>query len=823
MTPSQSTITPEDTDSADPVQEDQVIIRDTPPQRVHDAEDLLRALAALILGILVTLAAVYLKGIAAGVESDMRQAGNAMDWLMDVPTAFLQQAVTVTVVLAVLVHLLVNREWIQAITAPLAMFLGFGLVMLTSNLILKAGNPTLIASFSSQNAIGSPVLLPDFYAGLAAFLSAAGPRRLRSSVKWGWNALYVVAIIMVAISSNSASGVLVSLILGRIMGMVVRYLAGTQNKGAWGQGVVQAIASIGIHAASLERQDPSLDNDGQPLPALDDDLIEASRIYRARDRDGRTYTVSVMDGQLHTMGYLMQLWQWIKLSGVSMRRDRSVRNSMQHHMAMLTELRDLGLTTLHPYGLAESAESSILVLEDDVHLGPLEPENLDADRAKQLMDYLRRANERGFTHRRIRPETLAVDQSASAVIAGWENGDSASSQANIALDRVQLLALIAAMIGVDQAITAARASWGVKTLAGLSPFCQMVAIPSQTQALPGWDRQILTDLRKQLQTLAPPESVAETGQVTLSRFSLRSFVALALLVVAVAVIVTQFNLPQVISAVRNANPWMAGLSFLLGSLSWVGCAITLGVFIDPAKRDFKGIFLSQVASSFTSVSMPAGVGPAFVNLQFLRRDGYDNTMATAIMSAVVAVQFATTFCLLIGIGLFTGRNTLSGMIPTNTLVIVIGTVAIIAALIMAVPYTRRLVMERLMPIVASYARHLIEILTQPRQLVVAVLGAVMQSAALGMSFWAALMAFGCRTNVFETTFVFLLANTLGSAVPTPGGLGAIEAVLFSAFRLAGVPSGVAISATLVFRVATYWLRIPLGALAMRWLSNHNRI
>ena len=506
-----------------------------------------------------------------------------------------------------------------------------------------------------------------------------------------------------------------------------------------------------------------------------------------------------------------------------MRRDRSVRNSMQHHMAMLAELRDLGLTALHPYGLAESAESSILVLEDDVHLRPLEPGSLDTDRAKQLMDYLRRANERGFTHRRIRPETLAMDQSGSMVIAGWENGDSASSQANIALDRIQLLTLVATLIGVDQAIQAARASWGVKTLAGLSPFCQMVAIPSQTQTLPGWDRQILTDLRKQLRALAPPESVAETGQVTLSRFSLRSFVALALLVVAVAVIVTQFNLPQVISAVRNANPWMAGLSFLLGSLSWVGCAITLGVFIDPAKRDFKGIFLSQVASSFTSVSMPAGVGPAFVNLQFLRRDGYDNTMATAIMSAVVAVQFATTFCLLIVIGLFTGRNTLSGMIPTNTLVIVIGTVAIVAALIMAIPYTRRLVMERLMPIVASYARHLVEILTQPRQLVVAVLGAVLQSAALGMSFWAALMAFGCRTNVFETTFVFLLANTLGSAVPTPGGLGAIEAVLFSAFRLAGVPSGVAISATLVFRVATYWLRIPLGALAMRWLGSHNRI
>ena len=255
----------------------------------------------------------------------------------------------------------------------------------------------------------------------------------------------------------------------------------------------------------------------------------------------------------------------------------------------------------------------------------------------------------------------------------------------------------------------------------------------------------------------------------------------------------------------------------------MGGAITLGVLVDKKKRNIPGIFLSQVASSFTSVSMPAGVGPAFVNLQYLRKSGYGNTMATAIMSAVVAVQFATTFVLLIAIGLFTGRNTLSGMIPTNTLVIVIGVVAIVAALAMAIPYTRRLIMDKFMPIVTSYARHLFDILTQPRQLALAASGSVVQSAALGMSFWAALMAFGCRTNIFETTFVFLLANTLGSAVPTPGGLGAIEAVLFSAFRLAGVPSGVAISATLVFRVANYWLRIPLGALAMRWLGRHNLI
>ena len=59
---------------------------------------------------------------------------------------------------------------------------------------------------------------------------------------------------------------------------------------------------------------------------------------------------------------------------------------------------------------------------------------------------------------------------------------------------------------------------------------------------------------------------------------------------------------------------------------------------------------------------------------------------------------------------------------------------------------------------------------------------------------------------------FLLANTLGSAVPTPGGLGAVEAVLSVAFTAVGIPSSIAVSATLVYRIAFYWLRIP----SVRW-------
>ena len=64
--------------------------------------------------------------------------------------------------------------------------------------------------------------------------------------------------------------------------------------------------------------------------------------------------------------------------------------------------------------------------------------------------------------------------------------------------------------------------------------------------------------------------------------------------------------------------------------AWVGSSITLGAFMDEDKPGATTLFMSQAASGLTAVSMPAGVGPAFVNMQLLRKNGYDNAQATAL-------------------------------------------------------------------------------------------------------------------------------------------------------------------------------------------------
>lgn len=97
--------------------------------------------------------------------------------------------------------------------------------------------------------------------------------------------------------------------------------------------------------------------------------------------------------------------------------------------------------------------------------------------------------------------------------------------------------------------------------------------------------------------------------VTLSRFSFRSFIAIALLVVAVYVVFTQIQPAEMIKAVKEANIAMALVCVLFGLLAWFGSAMTLGCFMDADKRNPIGLYCSQMASGFTAVSMPAGRRP----------------------------------------------------------------------------------------------------------------------------------------------------------------------------------------------------------------------
>lgn len=803
-----------------------LVIEDTQPSLVRNWADLLYALSAIAVAILTVLSTMWLSATTVGVEIDARSASKIIGLTVTgIPCALIQQGLTLIVVAEVIAFMAAKKRWIDTAISVITLFISYGSIWLLSDAIASTHNLPLLSALHSQPTNSVTELLPDMYAVLVAFLTVSGPRKEYKHVMWGWNALFIVSAILLFSSWDSYPAALISCCVGRAIGTLIRFAKGTSSKGAWGDDIVIALKNIGIdNLTQLTRRTQQADHTGVLRSSLDDDLIENSRLYDATDIHGMHYVISVLDNQVHLPGYLNQLWQWVRLIDIPTRRDRSARHSVHHHLSMLLVLRNLHLPTANVYGVCDSDKSSIMVFHAANALLPCNLNTLTVEDAAKLMRYVDAANMRGITHRRITPETIARLEDGTPVVAGWQNGDVASDSTNIALDKVQLLTLIAACTDIDTSIKAALSAWGADKLAEILPFMQKAAIPASTRSLPSWNKKVFEHLCNKLsQTVALHTDEEDYDTVRLARFNIRFFVSLVLAIIAIAVIATQWHPQEVFAALKHANNLMVLLCFIFSMLAWVGSAITLGSFMDDQKPSSTVLFASQAASGFTAVSMPAGVGPAFVNMQLLKKNGYNSTQATAITSAVWLIQALITTIVLLVIGIFTGKNVLSGMIPTHMLITVIGIITLLICTLMAIPKARKIIRKHYLPILSDYGRQIKELVSHPLQLIGGSFGAIVLVACIGLGYWVALLAFGYYANPCETILLFILANTAGSAIPTPGGLGAVEASLTFAFTSVGVPPTIALSATLLYRLMFYWLRIPIGAFAMNWLSSRELV
>jgi uncharacterized protein (TIRG00374 family) len=108
----------------------------------------------------------------------------------------------------------------------------------------------------------------------------------------------------------------------------------------------------------------------------------------------------------------------------------------------------------------------------------------------------------------------------------------------------------------------------------------------------------------------------------------------------------------------------------------------------------------------------------------------------------------------------------------------------------------------------------IHVLAQDRHRLARTTGwASLQWLADAASLWIFLFALGSTVGPDALLIAFCLANVTAAVPLTPGGVGVYEAVLTSSLVGFGVPHAEAIIAVLAYRVFSFWLQIPVGAVA----------
>jgi len=78
---------------------------------------------------------------------------------------------------------------------------------------------------------------------------------------------------------------------------------------------------------------------------------------------------------------------------------------------------------------------------------------------------------------------------------------------------------------------------------------------------------------------------------------------------------------------------------------------------------------------------------------------------------------------------------------------------------------------------------------------------------------AALVAFGAHARPAEVLLAYVVSQALAIVPITPGGVGFVDIGLTGMLVLIGVPTDTAVISTLLYRLFSFWLPIPLGAFA----------
>ena len=810
-------------------------------------EDLVDVVISLIAILIIWTIGTVASATTHGVTMDVLKF-QLIRQILILPVSLVEGLIILITPILVIISLALRKRLqaiIQAlVTSVVAAVGGWIIAVLTGLLPAYLTAPLsvdrAIATQGSQT--GSVIAINLVIVTLSALFTSAGEAQSMKAIKWGWTGLWIILVLGVLRSSMTLPVAFISVFLGRAFGSGSRWIMGYDDQRAKGAKLVEALLSIGITPSRIVRTD--LDTTEEPLatwavaensrgrltqmPAdLGDMDITVTRRptddhhrhYQAWSDTGLAYEIIAMDPGQELTGTIVEMWNNLRLRGISRWVSPSLKAQAERSSFTTLQALRAGMFTQEPIGIASASDSIIMVMSALPPTTPLTElgENASDEILDRAWEQLHFAHSRGISHRALTPEAVVVDESSDVWLLDWDEGEVATTELNQSIDIAQMLVLTALAVGPERALEAGRRCVGEETLIACAPVIQKPVLPAAIN-----QRLRRSDLLGELRAALVGDSEAETAPTAdLQRFRPRTIFTIAVAFIAVFIVVGSLNFNDIVSTVKSANLWWMLASALLGSLIWVGSAVPL-IALSSEKLTFKDTFIAQVAASIITIVAPAGVGPAALNLRYLRKRRVPTAMAVTTVTLMQISQALVTIILLLLVMVIAGSS-LSVSVPYGTILGVVALVMVAVGVIVAVPKVRRWIWSKIQPTWQQVYPRLLWIIGKPRRLAAVLGGNLLMNIGYVGSFWTALLAMGGSLNFSTVSLTYLTANAAGSFIPSPGGIGTVETALTSGLTVAGISSSVAIATALLYRLVTFYGRIPLGWLAMKYMEKKDLI
>ena len=649
---------------------------------------------------------------------------------------------------------------------------------------------------------------PAVLAGLAAVAVAAAPWLSRPWRRASWATLLLIGAARLVTGGLLPLQLVLALAAGVTVGAGLLVAFGVPDRRMGPAGVAAALRAGGVPVSQVTG----------PLRAA-----KGSRPFEATTGDGNGLFVKVFGSDQRDADLLYRAWRGIRLRGVGDTRPAASLFKAVEHEALLGVMAErAGVAVPHVGQVIRAGDGSVLLTMDLVagtSLDEVPADRITDQLARSLWREVGRLHRARIAHRSLHGSNIMIGQDGSAVLADFSFAELAATSRQRAIDVAELLTSLAGRIGPDRAVAAAAAAIGAGGVAAAVPLLQPLALSAGTRrAIKGQDG-LLKNTRAA--AIAASGDDADKDLVRLQRVRPRTLLAIAALAGAF-----YFLLPQIADvssswhALQHVNwawlPVIIGLS----ALTYVASAMAL-IGAVPGHVPFGPAVLTQGASSFINRVSPANVGGMALNARFLQKSGTStpasvaavgvNALAGAIMHVVLIVVF---FAL-------AGHDlTKAFKLPSaSKILLILAVIIAVIGVVLATRPGRRWTRKQLIPGVRSAAGSLRQAAASPVKLGLLFGGSALITLAYIAGLDASVQAFGGGPGLVVLGAVYLAAAALAAAAPTPGGLGAIEAALVAGLTGVGMQPGPAVSAVLLYRLATYWLPVLPGWLCWRSLQH----
>jgi glycosyltransferase 2 family protein len=658
-------------------------------------------------------------------------------------------------------------------------------------------------SWLASAAVPGPLLI----AGAVAVIVAASPWLSRPWRRAAWLTLLLVVVVRLATGTMLPMELLLAFATGLTVGAAVLVVFGVPDRRMGAGEIAEALRAAGLPTESVRPANVT---------------SKGSRPFDAAGADGQRWFVKAVGSDQRDADLLYRAYRAVQLRNVGDTQPAlSLFQAVEHQALVGVMAERAGVIVPSVERVIKVGDDTALLVMDWVDGGSLEQfpvAQISDDLLVRLWADVDKLHKAEITHRSLRAANVIVGQDGRPVIADFSFSELSATRRQMDLDVAELLTSLATLVGEDRSVATAVKVLGADGVAPAVQLLQPLALSAGTRRAVKQQEGLLTRTRS---TAAAASGLGSPELVRVQRVRPRHLLAIAALVGAY-----YFLLPALakvgnpLPALESAQWAWVLVAIAFSALTYLASAIGLlgGISV---RVPFWPTVLTQGASSYVNRVSPSNVGGMALNVRFLQKAGVEPSAGVAAVGVNSLAGALVHLVLLVIFFAWAGRSGASKAFKlpsSSTLLAVLAAVAAVIGIVIATRQGRRFAARKVLPPLRSSLASLRKVARSPVRLTLLFGGSALVTLAYVAGLVASVQAFGGGASIAQIGAVYMATSVVAAATPTPGGVGGFEAAAITGLTGIGISSGAAVSAVVIYRLATYWLPVPPGWLSWRLLQ-----